>query len=167
MNHKTDIEHFMRYAYQIARYSTDDSTQNGAVLISPDSTGKYYAVSSGNNNFPDGFKAEPEHLERPRKYNFRKHAEWEAVTGVDWNLARASVLICPFAACSICARAIVMSGCLHMIVHKQRMEIAHGKWIDEIKDGNYILDCAGVTRSEFDGVLGCEPILADGKLWTP
>lgn len=158
MNHSK----YLKEAYKAALKSPDASNQNGAVLVY-----KNEIINVGINKFPHGFIPKPEHLERPRKYNFINHAEWEAVTGVDKNIMKDSVLYCPWFACTICSRAIVMSGCRNVIGHYERMQLTPDRWKEEVADGQFILESAGVEMNYIKDKFNVKPIYVNGEYWTP
>lgn len=151
-----DVTELMIRAYKVASHSPDTSNQNGAVLIDRDGQ----VAKEGCNNFPRGFEPLPEHMERPRKYNFINHAEWSACTGIK---AKGMTLICPWFACTICARTIVLSGVRCVIGHLPRMNMTPDRWLEDVKDGDYILDRAGVERDYMTQTLLLdEPVIING-----
>lgn len=65
----------LRQAYEFAKQSNDQSTQNAAFLVDED--GEIFVREI--NRFPDGVKETAERWERPLKYKFVEHAERNAV----------------------------------------------------------------------------------------
>lgn len=116
MNKADDI-YFLRMAYECAYdFSTDPSTQNGAVLVNPFTA---EALMEGANHFPKGVEEKKERWERPLKYSYVEHAERNAI----FNAAQAGIqtkgliMYCPWAACTDCARAIIQAGISEVVCH--------------------------------------------------
>lgn len=157
-----DYTEWLRTAYAFALHSPDPSTQNGAVAINHHGRG----VSVGCNTFPSGLEVTPEKLERPLKYSYIEHAERNALYGALRGGDTVHTLVCVWASCADCARAIVQSGVTTLVRHAR--EDLTGRWIDSIKIGDEIMLAGGVEIVEFTGPLGgCEPVLFDGQLVTP
>jgi deoxycytidylate deaminase len=146
-------------AYMVATLSPDTSNQNGAVLLSADGQ----IVHADCNRFPRGFDPEPEHMVRPRKYGFIVHAEMAAVLGrTCWR----HTLVCPWAACTICARCIVESGVKRLVTHGPRMLTTPERWKSEVEDGLYILRSGGVKVDQIDDKLNLGfSIQVNGEKW--
>lgn len=157
----TDYTDLMRHAYDVALDSPDPSTQNGAIIL--DSAG--VTIGLGNNRFTIGMRPTPDLFERPKKYAYIEHAERNAIFSVLYE-GRTSphTLICPWAACADCARAIVQSGIVRLVRHERE----GGRWLGSIEDGDKILHAGGVEIITISGPLGgCKPILFNGELMTP
>jgi len=141
-----DYNKHMHRAYLQAQYSHDPSTQNGAVLL--DSFG---IVSFGVNNFPSGVEESSDRWERPKKYSFIEHAERTAI----FNVARmgycttGTTLVCPWAACADCARAIVVSG-VARLVRVSSGDNTHARWDESVAWGDEIMREGGVEIIEID-----------------
>lgn len=167
-------------AYERALGSPDPSTQNGALIVSEVMVGGHIGfeiLAGGCNEFTKGLEVTPERLERPLKYTFIEHAERNAV----FNAASLGVnctektMVCPWAACAECARAVVASGIGKLVRHKQASERSPARWLESIALADEILLAGGVTIVEYDGVLhedktvvGKVPTILHGEeLWTP
>lgn len=156
----------MREAYaEAAAFSDDRSTQNGALLVSPAGV-----VLRDSNRFPAAALAcNPANHERPRKYAFTEHAEraviYKAATyGIS---TRGLIMVCPWACCAECARAIVMSGITKVVAHKQAFDMSPPRWQQPITEGLEILAAGGVEHELWDGKVGGVENLFNGEVWTP
>lgn len=162
-----NYEHFMRMAYRIATLSPDPSTQNGAVIVSPSGV----ILGTGCNTFPRGVAALNERLERPLKYKMIEHAERSAIFNAVGRLVYGSTMICPWAACSDCARAIIGSGITTLVVHEklaQQERVSQGiQWDADIAVAMEMLDEAGVKVEYLKGDLGGPIVLHSGELFVP
>lgn len=156
----------LRYAYMVAQGSKDPSTQNGAVLVDPE-TDKVVAWEY--NRFPFLVNETAERWERPEKYKFVEHAERGAI----YRAAMTGVktfglhMYCPWFACTDCARAIIQSGISKVIGHALPEHADNPRWKDSIKDAMTMLDEAGIKYYNVSGKIGCAPIRMDGKLVHP
>src|ERR1039457_2884604 len=98
----------MHEAMEAATHSPDPSTQSGAVVMLADGQ----VVAADYNRFPVGVTESKERWERPLKYRFIEHAERNVI----FQAARKGIktegatLVCPWSACSDCARAVVEAG---------------------------------------------------------
>jgi dCMP deaminase len=159
---------FMREAYEFAAlFSNDRSTKNGALLVEPfDMT----IVASGANSFVEGFPNEDAcNHERPQKYLITEHAERAAIfdaarRGVTTN---GLIMVCPWACCTDCARAIALSGITKVIGHKQAADATPERWREEIRVGMRILEGSGVEFVALDAEIGGVENLFNGEVWTP
>lgn len=172
------ITHMLRLAYYIACESPDPSSQVGAVVGRGD-----HVVSMACNNFIPGRQGRAEDTERPRKYALIEHAERGAVykligrsettdhrigwfPEMEYNTL-GFTMYAPWSSCADCARAIVLSGITTLVRHKAAMGDAE-RWNDSIALGDEIMAAGSVEVITWDGDIGhIEPILRDGKLWTP
>ena len=152
----------LRQAYWEATKSPDPSNQNGAVLV-----GHSIPLIADCNRFPYGFKGNIE--DRDEKLFYIQHAERAVI------LAAAArglgtdglVLVCPWVACGDCAKAVIFAKIKRVVGHKQRMDLNPERWKENVEKANqYLIDC-GVELEFYDGELGCEPIIVNGKLWQP
>jgi len=162
----------MREAYRIATFSKDPSTQNGAILVNDQ--GK--VLATGCNRFPKGHEDTHDRwADRQHKYAVVVHAE-EAVI---WSALRKAIntegltMVCPWAACSMCARAILEAGIKRVVVHKDAMELdlpsveGRKQWSDSIALAKAMLAEAGVEYVELSGKLNAAAVLHSGKRWNP
>jgi len=155
---------YLKLAYQVAaKYSTDPSTQNGAVLV--DACGNILADAA--NCFPTGIKETRDRWERPLKYKYVEHAERNvlfsaAKRGIS---TRSAKMYVPWFACPDCARAIIQCGITEVIGHKKISDHAPERWEEAVHIGLSLLRESGVQYKLIDGNFGIT-ILLDGKEWT-
>lgn len=147
-------EEILPVAYQVAQLSRDPSTQNGAVLIDDYGT----ILSAEPNNFPDGVAETAERWERPAKYFFIEHAERNSIfaaarSGLNTN---GLTMVCPWAACADCARAIVQAGIKTLVRHSKANDpsTTHARWDDTIVAGDALMIEGGVNIVEIDPIAG-------------
>lgn len=160
-------EEYLRNAYCIAAQSRDKSNQNGSVLVSSNNE----IIATGNNNFPTGVEfTEERSTVRPDKYRYFEHAERAAI----YQAARAgskvyaSTMYVPWAACCDCARAIINSGVLVVVMHRERMQMTPERWQSSVNEALEMLVEAGVQLSYHGGVVeGAPDVLVNGELWNP
>lgn len=139
----------MRAAYEIATFSPDRSTQNGAAII----LGERETILEYN-RFTDGVDARDDAFhEKPLKYQLIIHAErgalyWAAAVGVK---TYGLTMVACWAACSGCAQAIVQSGIRRLVVHGDRMDATPDRWREEVDRGLWLLDKGGVEVVRLEG----------------
>lgn len=156
-------------AYVAADCSPDASTQNGALIV--DSENKI--IACGCNRFPDKVTSKESRWERPIKYKFVEHAERNAIYFAARNgiSLRNKTMVCPWAACSDCARAIIQSGIKKLVTHKQAHDRSPPRWMDEIEIAFTMFNEADVDVVMFDGQICDEKtplkLLHSGETWTP
>lgn len=122
-------DYFMTMAYLVAMKSKDESTHIGAVVVGPDKEVR----STGYNSFPRGLNDKlPSRQERPEKYFWFEHAERNAIYNA--TLAGVSLKGCKMyttdVPCMDCARGIVQSGIVKVIIDEAQKEISMEKWAD-------------------------------------
>jgi len=118
---------YLAMAYLIATNSKDKRTKYGAVIVGPNGEIR----STGHNGFPRGCDDDCEYRHRrPEKYFWIEHAERNAI----YNAARVGTPLdgctlyvqgCP---CADCARAIIQSGIVRVVVHKDWEDETSSKW---------------------------------------
>lgn len=153
-------------AYRTATQSPDPSSQAGTLVCSPLGT----VLSRACNTFPPGIHATPENLERPRKYEVVEHAERGALYALlraNAGMTRDPVMVAPWAACTDCARAIVLSGIKTLVRHSDVMERSPERWLESITLADEILVAGNVDIVEIAGPVGGPTILHCGEEWTP
>lgn len=163
----SEAHDYLANSYNIARMSKDSSNQLGATLVS--ATGEI--IGTGVNNFAIGVDFTTERAEtRPDKYRYFEHAERSSI----YQAARAGVKVygatmyCPWSACCDCARGIINSGVLRLVMHTQRMSMTPPRWKDDVNEALQMMDDAGVTLEYFDGpITGCPDVIVNGELWSP
>ena len=124
----------MELAFSMAARSPDPSTQNGAVLIDR----KGWLIGLGYNRFPDKVACTEERLKRPAKYHLIWHAEESALYDAvrrGFDLDR-STLVCPWQACSECAKAIVGLGVSRIV--RLNNNAPNVSWDESIRYGDII-----------------------------
>jgi dCMP deaminase len=159
-------------AYMLAIQSPDPSTQNGAILAAGWDDGPPVMATGSCNEFPRGVKYTDARWERPTKYAVIEHAERNAIlAAARFGIRTDSLkLVCPWAACADCARAIIQAGISTLITHKQAADQNTPRWTESIAIAFEMLSEAGVEVIYHDEVFGpelCQPILRDGELWQP
>ena len=161
-----DIRDLMRTAYaEAAVFSDDRSTKNGALLLS-----RGGIVMRGVNRFPVASMIDnPVNHERPRKYAFIEHAERAIIfKAASFGIStRGLTMVCPWACCAECARAIVLAGVTKVVAHKQAHDMTPERWQQSIIDGKEILSAGGVEYELWSGkVCGVENLF-NGEIWCP
>lgn len=155
----------LREAYLQALFSKDLSSQNGALIVNAFGT---YCV--GCNNIPKGVVAADHRYQRPDKYDYTEHAERAAVYAAARNgtALGGGTMYCPWAACCDCARSIICSGIVKVVVHKERMDLTTGTWKASVDKALGMLAEADVfVEYESGSIEGAGMIRVDGKLWSP
>lgn len=165
MNERT--AEYLRNAYCVARQSRDKSNQNGSTLVN--ATGDI--IGTGVNNFPLGVQyTEERATTRPTKYRYFEHAERNSI----YQAARAgngvygATMFCPWAACCDCARSIIQSGVLVLVMHRERMLMTPERWQDDVNEALEMLVEGGVQLMYHEGPIdGCPDLFVNGELWNP
>jgi dCMP deaminase len=155
----------IREAYLFAHDHSDDlSTRNGALIISGGSIAVY-----GTNRFPPGLKCAELLEDRTEKLKYIEHAERNVIykaakSGVNTNGA---IMYCPWACCGECARAIVMSGIVLVVAHKQALDKTPERWREPNEEGMRILKAGEVEYYLLDAKIGHCNNLFNGEVWLP
>lgn len=168
MFNQTVLRRLMAKAYHQATQSPDPSSQNGAIIVKRQPNGLIDVVANGFNYFYKGIKSEVE--DRSLKLARIEHAERDAIYNAAKNGVelRGAIMICPWAACYNCARAIIGSGISALVIHKQRYLETDRRWLDEINESLKWIQEADIWVYELDGgIPETKPILISGKLWGP
>lgn len=161
------MDNLLAKAYELAVTSTDRSNQNGAVLLSANGL---QIIGMGANNFPNGVAfTEERATTRPLKYHYYEHAEAWAIHDAarEGKATFGSIMVCPWAACSPCARAMIVAGVAKLYVHKQRMLMTPDRWISDVWEALNMIREAGIIVEEFDGPVNGSSVLVNGELWSP
>ncbi len=159
-----DWRELLKAAYVKAQESRNPSTQNGAVLVND--TGEILVAAA--NPFPDNVTMTKERELKPLRYKFGVDAE----RNVLYKAAKAGIktegliMVCPWAACSECAQAIIQTGIKLLVTHKQALDRS-GRWAEDIKVAFDMLREAGVEIIVYDGKIGVGKILRSGEYWEP
>ena len=162
-----DWRPMLQMAYGAAQRSPDPSTQNGAILVRADDLA-VFAIEY--NRPPNGVPMSPERWERPLKYKWVEHAERNALFALARSGAYSTqglTMVCPWAACTDCARAIIQCGIRALVTHRQAHDRSPDFWKSEIDIAFAMFQEAGVEVIMYDGVVGASSILHSGKLWNP
>lgn len=144
---------YLKLAYAEAAKSGDLSTQNGAVLVDPDSGA---VVAAGHNDIPEMCCDKPERRQRPTKYQWTEHAERAAIL----DAARGAVgtvglvMYCQWLACADCGRAIVLAGIKRVVRHRIPAHDSRPDWAASIAVADEMFAEAGVEVIEVRGELG-------------
>jgi dCMP deaminase len=157
----------MARAYGHAVYSNDRSTKNAALLVKRLDP---LPLAMGVNHFVPGFPDTDETLhERPLKYRVTEHAERAAIYDAAANgvATYGLTMVCPWACCSDCARAIVLSGIRTVVGHKQAADMTPPRWKEEVDMGLDILARGGVKFICLDAKIGHVKNLFNGEVWLP
>lgn len=160
-----DYARLLRVAYEWAAESRDPSTQNSALLVDGEGSILIHDI----NRFPQHIAESDKRWERPLKYKFIEHAERNvcyaaAKKGI---ATEGLIMVCPWAACTNCARAIIQSGIKCLITHKQAHDRTPEQWKEEIAIALSMLEEAGVEVVMYDGGVGAPEVLHSEELWSP
>jgi len=157
-----DIRSLMTEAYLAAAgQSHDQKTQNGAVLIG------LGGESVGANNFPYVLHEYPDD---DMKAKLIIHAEERAIFNAasDGLVTRGGILICPWAPCTRCARAIIGANLAELVTHKSMMDRTYSKYKLDVADALLMLERAGVKWTNWEGEIGQGVTnLMNGLVWNP
>lgn len=156
---KTRNSHWDKYmheAYMIAAESPDPSTQNGALLL----TRSFEIIGGACNDFPGGVNQRHWHGEKAGKYARVVHSEVGALLDAArrGHSTTNSVLVCPWAACSNCAKHIAAANVAVLVRTPLAGEAGLPHWHDDCLIGDEILREAGVS------IIEVEPLQIDFKL---
>lgn len=144
-------QYFMSLVYFVAMKSKDASSKAGAIIVGPDKEIR----STGFNGFPRGVNDDViERHDRPAKYMYFEHAERNAI----FNAARMGietkgcVLYTNGTPCADCARAMIQSGIIKVVVSA----IWEGsddrtKWVESGKYSREMLNEVGIELATYDG----------------
>ena len=133
MSQKQWDDFFLRMARLVATKSKDRSTKIGAVIVGEGNE----VLSIGFNGFPRWIDDEREERhERPAKYMWTEHAERNAI----YNAARcgislrgASIYLSCGLPCVDCARAIIQSGIVEVVIDSMidQRQRADPRWCEQ------------------------------------
>jgi len=144
--------YFMSMAYLVAMKSKDNSTHIGAVVVGPDKEIR----STGYNGFVRKLNDKvPERQERPEKYFWFEHAERNAIynatlTGVSLKGCKMYTNGVP---CMDCARGVVQSGIIEVIVDKVWDNDNSEKWAENARRSLEMFREVGVNVRYWEGKL--------------
>lgn len=145
-------DYFMTMAYFVAMKSKDTSSHIGAVIVGP----KKEIRSTGYNGLPRGVNDNvPERQEKPEKYFWFEHAERNAIYNA--TLMGSSLKECKMYTngmpCADCARGVIQSGIIEVIVDEAWDRESSEKWADSAKRSIQMFDEAGVKYRPWTGKL--------------
>ncbi|MBS3078022.1 CMP deaminase [Candidatus Pacearchaeota archaeon] len=145
-------EYFMSMAYLVASKSKDESTHMGAVVVGPNNEIK----STGYNSFVRGLNDEiAARQEKPEKYYWFEHAERNAIYNA--TLMGTSLKGCKIYTngipCMDCARGIVQSGILEVIIDKKWDKKNPDLWKENAKRSIEMFKEVGVLLRYWDGKI--------------
>lgn len=163
-----DRPHLMAAAIRAAALSPDPSTQNGAILATP--AGQPMWPTAVCNEFPKGVKYRQDRWERPLKYSYIEHAERHAIYAAARNgiATEGLILVCPWAACAECARAIAVAGIAELVTLAPDPDATNERWDASITIAFEILAESSVKITFLDGPLPQVPVLRrNGSDWWP
>ena len=145
-------EYFMSMAYLVASKSKDKSTHIGAVVVGPNNEIK----STGYNSFVRGLNDEiAARQEKPEKYYWFEHAERNAIYNA--TLMGTSLKGCKIYTngipCMDCARGIVQSGILEVIIDKKWDKKNPDLWKENAKRSIEMFEEVGVILRYWDGKI--------------
>jgi len=158
---------YLRHSYQYAMScSKDPSTQLGAILVKP----QMGIIAWGVNGLPDRIKDEEDRWQYPKKSIYIEHAERNVIykcaeRGIN---TTGLTMYCPWFSCVECARAIIQSGIVAVVGHKEMFEAVNDRWKETVDQGISLLKESGVECNIWSGEIGSGiEILVDGKKFTP
>jgi len=162
-----EIAYWMRESYIFAEEnSPDPSTKVGAILFIPDQLNPLF----GTNHLLTGYPKTPADLtNRVRKYKLIEHAERDVI----YQCAKAgfstagAVMICAWAGCCDCARAICSSGIIQVIAHKDALDKTPDRWQEDLQIAKEIFASCGVDYVQWNGKVGGCKNLFNGVYWEP
>ena len=159
------VRGWLQSAYKIAELSNDPRTKNGAILVWSDGEN---LLSGWNHRLPSSDDA-PE-----AKYVYTEHAERDVIykaIRLGFPSTRGATLVCPWAACPECARAIILAGIGMVYVHKQALDRTPERWREQVTLGLELLEHNEIRVIPYDGKVfpKDDPFeaLFDGQKWRP
>lgn len=159
-------KNLLKQAYTLAQTSVDGSTQNAAIIVDNNNV----IISTGINRLPTGTTYHRERLIRPIKYKYMEHAERNAIYSAakKGKALENKIMICPWASCADCARAIIESGIRKLVVHKQAMDKTPDRWFEDLNISKQLFEEAGVEVIYIDDKISEDlAIRFDGEIWVP
>lgn len=166
MTQENQYRKLLAMAYHGAQNSPDPSTQNFAIICDD----QYFVLAGDTNTFPRGIAVTPERLERPQKYDRIEHAERSSI----YKAARLGIstnnetMVCCWAACTDCARAIIQAGIKRLVRHQDATDRSPDSWLKSILIADDMLNEAGVEIVNiFGSVHSGVQVRHSGNIWTP
>ena len=156
-------DYFMSMAYFIAIKSKDNSTHIGAVVVGPN----HEVKSTGYNGFVRGLKDDVAlRQERPEKYFWFEHAERNAIYNATLNgtSLRGCTIYINGVPCMDCARGIVQSGILEVVVDKEWEKNNPPEWAKHAEKSILMFEEVGVKLRYWEGKLMIPEKFLRGKI---
>ena len=152
----------LRDAYLVARFSDDKSTKVGAIIYS------YYGdeLTTGCNKLLVNL---PSDAPREEKYMFVAHAEESAISRAarEGKKLSGAIMVCPWAACHDCAKAIVQAGIYDVYAHGDAIDKTPERWEKSYEAARIMFRENGVNYTNVYGKIGGCENLFDGEVWYP
>lgn len=106
---------WMDLAKLVATWSEDPDTQVGSCIVDLE---RKNLLEIGWNGIPRGVKLKSYMLKRPEKYDWFEHAERNSIYNAAFkgNSIKGATLYCTLYPCPDCARAIIQSGILEVVI---------------------------------------------------
>ena len=161
------VAELLRECYQYAwEYSHDRKTKNGALFI-PDWSNP--GLTYGTNHLPEGYEPTSENLESRVKDKIIIHAEEDVIfkSASEGTPTKGGTIICSWAPCTRCARAIISAEVSRLIVHKEAHDRTYEKYVADIEYAICMLCTAGVEYHQWSGKVGECQGLMDFTVWEP
>ncbi len=149
-------------AYVLARDDSDDPrTQNAALVYDWDGN----LIGAAANTLPLGLALTDEIL--ADKQSYIEHAERNALyCSIRHGESAPAVIVCPWAPCAACARAIVQSGIRCLVRHRGKE--GREEWRASLEAGEAILEAGGVrTITISEPITEAPAIMVAGSLYDP
>lgn len=145
-------DYFMSMVYLVASKSKDERTHIGAVIVGPDNEIKSTGYNSFVRNLEDGLH---ERQEKPEKYYWFEHAERNAIYNATLNgvSLKGCKMYTNAIPCMDCARGVVQSGILEVIVDKAWVMDNKSKWEEHAKRTIQMFNEVGVKMRYWEGNL--------------
>ena len=156
--------YWLRLAYSASLASDDQQTQVGAVIARGEEL-----VCRGVNRFAYKKSVRPDRLVSPEKYHWMIHAESLAIFRMlkQKENSVGTVMFCPWACCSECAKNIIMGGVKLVVAHYELMLQTSDKWKHSIDTAQQMLKEAGISYVQVSGTVGNIQTTMFGKQWNP
>jgi dCMP deaminase len=135
--------YFMSLVAMIARRSKDDSTKQGAVIVSKD----HSILSTGYNSFPAGIDDTSKYRQlRPEKYYWFSHAEVNSIANSSKNgiSIKDSTMYTNGIPCSTCAALVINAGISEVVYYNKWVNMNPEKWDEEAKRSLEMFEESGV-----------------------
>lgn len=144
MDKKWDLR-FLKMATMVASWSKDQSTKVGCVI-----TKKKKLRSVGYNGIPTGLNDDvPDRNERPKKYMWYSHAEFNALVNYPNKRVKGCTLYVTHFPCTTCARFIVESKIKRLVYITTKDESFLNRWKEEHDNSLEMFTEAGIIIESY------------------